>query len=60
MRWDFLFSLYIYNDSVLTGEIKEDKSGAYLCEWKDGAAQQLFNNFRSAVNTTIDVKIIAG
>ena len=51
---------FIYNDSVLTGEIKEDKLGNYSCKWEGWAAQQLFNNFRSAVNTTIDVKIIAG
>lgn len=51
---------FIYNDSVLTGEIKEDKLGNYSCEWEGWAAQQLFNNFKSAVNTTIDVKIIAG
>lgn len=50
----------IYNGSVLTGEIKNDKSGNYSCEWKGWDAQQWFNNFRSAVNTTIDVKIIAG
>lgn len=50
----------MYNGSVLTGEIKKDKSGTYSCKWKGWAAQQWFNNFRSAVNTTIDVKIIAG
>lgn len=50
----------IYNGSVLTGEIKKDKFDNYSCEWKGWDAQQWFNNFRSAVNTTIDVKIIAG
>lgn len=50
----------IYNGSVLTGEIKRGKSGNYSCEWEGWDAQQWFNNFRSAVNTTIDVKIIAG
>lgn len=50
----------MYNGSVLTGEIKKDKYGNYSGEWKGWAAQQWFNNFRSAVNTTIDVKIIAG
>ena len=50
----------MYNGSVLTGEIKEDKYGNYSGEWEGWAAQQWFNNFSSAVNTTIDVKIIAG
>lgn len=49
----------IYNGSVLTGEIKQDKSGNYSGKWEGWDAQQWFNNFRSAVNTTIDVKIIA-
>lgn len=50
----------IYNGSVLTGEIKSGKQGNYFCEWKGWDAQQWFNKFKSAVNTTIDVKIIAG
>lgn len=49
----------MYNGSVLTGEIIY-KYGNYSGVWEGWAAQQWFNNFRSAVNTTIDVKIIAG
>lgn len=50
----------MYNGSVLTGEIKKDKYGNYSVEWEGWAAQQWFNKFKSAVNTTIGVKIIAG
>lgn len=50
----------MYNGSVLTGKIKNDKLYGYSVTWESWDAQQWFNKFKSAVNTTIDVKIIAG
>ena len=50
----------MYNGLVLTGKIDLDSHGDYSCKWEGWAAQQWFNKFKSAVNTTIDVKIIAG
>lgn len=50
----------MYNGSVLTGKTVIYKYGNYCVIWEGGNAKQWFNKFKSAVNTTIDVKIIAG